>query len=499
MQAAARVMRPKPVAGRERPGAARQAVAVAYGLGCHATFALAVALMAVGLYHGMQTGRGRVPVPWSWIANTALLIQFPLVHSLLLTRRGGGWVERLAPLRLGRPLATTTYAWIASAQLVALFALWTPSGQVWWSASGWTRVAMTALYAGSWLLLVRALWDAGLALQTGALGWGAAVRGVPPRFGPMPRRGLFAHVRQPVYVAFALTPWTTPTWTPDQLAVGLTFLAYCVLGPLLKEERSVARYGEAFRTYQREVPYWVPRLRRNPKGRTMDPLLYDRLAPVWWSGSVKALRLLRNLVPARLRFFDPIVGDWSERRVLDLGCGGGFMCEALARRGARVTGVDPCRAALDAARVHGASERLETDYREGRGEAIPLGDASVDVVVCVDVLEHVDDLPRVLSEVARVLRPGGVFLFDTVNRTWLARAALITLGEQVLRLLPRGTHDPERFIAPGRLRALLEERRFSVGRFVGLAPTGLDRNLDLTFGRVPTRHVLYLGSAVRLD
>lgn len=488
---------PRSSSGERRDATARRAIALAYGVGSHATFVLAILLMVTALYQGMQSGRGTVAAPWSWVANAILLLQFPLVHSVLLTPRGRTWVARAAPLRLGARLATTIYAWIAALQLVALFALWTPSGQVWWSASGPLRIVLTILYVGSWALLAAALWQAGLGLQTGALGWRAVFRGRSPRYPPMPRTGLFALTRQPVYVAFAVTPWTTPTWTPDQLAVALSFGAYCYLGPRLKEQRSLVQYGEAFRAYQREVPYWVPRLtkrRTRPKPRS-ETALYERLAPVWWAGSDRTLRLLQNLVPARLRHFDAIAAPWAGRRVLDLGCGGGFMAEALALRAARVIGVDPCAAALEAARAHAAAAGLDIDYLEGRGEAIPLPDRSVDAVVCVDVLEHVDDLPRVLFEVARVLGPGGVFLFDTVNSTMLARLALITVGEQILRLLPPGTHDPEKFIATATLRRLLSERGFTVGPFVGLAPVGLNRRLDLTFGRVPTKQVLYLGHA----
>lgn len=223
--------------------------------------------------------------------------------------------------------------------------------------------------------------------------------------------------------------------------------------------------------------------------------IYDRHGPEWWSGSTRWLRQLSKLVPARLALFDPVVGNWHGLAVLDLGCGGGFMAEALARRGAAVTGVDPSEPALDAARRHAAEGGLSIAYRRGFGEAIPAETRSMDVVVCVDVLEHVDDLDRVLDEVRRVLKPGGLFLFDTVNRTWLATVVMVFLAETVLRILPPGSHEPERFVRPRALRAALSARGFTVPPFIGFGPRGLDARGDFTFGRLPTTAVLYLGQA----
>lgn len=225
-----------------------------------------------------------------------------------------------------------------------------------------------------------------------------------------------------------------------------------------------------------------------------DLALYDRVADQWWSDEVRWLRTLRNLVPGRLAWFDRHF-DWHGRRVLDLGCAGGFMAEALDERGARVTGIDPARQAIAAARAHAEAASRRIDYDVGVGEALPYEDGSFDAVVCVDVLEHVGDLGRVLGEVSRVLRPGGLFLFDTINRNPIARLATITLAEDILRLLPRGTHDPALFIKPGELRAALSLAGLSPGRMTGLGPRGLDRRLDLTFGPLPLTAVIYMGTA----
>jgi 2-polyprenyl-6-hydroxyphenyl methylase/3-demethylubiquinone-9 3-methyltransferase len=201
------------------------------------------------------------------------------------------------------------------------------------------------------------------------------------------------------------------------------------------------------------------------------------------------------MVPARLRTFDRIVGGWNGKRVLDLGCGGGFMAEALAGRGALVTGIDPSPCAIDIARRHAEAGGLAIDYAIGKGEDLPLADRSVDIVVCVDVLEHVDDLDRVIAEIGRVLEPGGLFLFDTINRNWLAARVMITFGENILRLLPAGTHDPARFIRPEELRRKVVNAGFVMGNFVGFGPRGVNRRLDPVFGPLPTLAVQYMGDA----
>ena len=225
-----------------------------------------------------------------------------------------------------------------------------------------------------------------------------------------------------------------------------------------------------------------------------DLTIYNRVADRWWSDDIRWVRTLKNLVPGRLAWFDRHM-DWQGRDVLDLGCAGGFMAEALALRGANVTGIDPAEDAIDAARAHARESGLRIGYDVGVGEALPYESASFDAVVCVDVLEHVADLAKVLSEVVRTLRPGGLFLFDTINRNPLARLATITVAEDVLRLLPRGTHDPAMFIRPTELRAAMQRAGLVPGPITGLGPRGLNRRLDLIFGPLPLTAILYMGIA----
>jgi 2-polyprenyl-6-hydroxyphenyl methylase/3-demethylubiquinone-9 3-methyltransferase len=234
--------------------------------------------------------------------------------------------------------------------------------------------------------------------------------------------------------------------------------------------------------------------RKQPITRN-DLSIYDTHADVWWTGEKRWLRLLQNMVPARLDYFTTVVGDWRGKSVLDLGCGGGFMSEALAQRGAHVIGVDPSAPAIAIARKHAEASGFAIDYRIGAGEGLRLAANSIDIVVCVDVLEHVENLDCVIDEIRRVLKPGGLFLFDTINRNGLATFVMVTIGETLLRLLPPGTHDPARFIKPVELADRLKRRAFIIAPVVGFGPCGLDRRFDFTFGTSPTTALAYIGHA----
>ena len=241
-------------------GFGRIAGALVVGAVCHAIFALAVGAMIAAMFFGMQQNFGRAS--WPVLANAALIVQFPLAHSLLLSRTGQRVLARIFPAPHGQTLISTTYAIIAAAQLFALFALWTPSGIIWWQAEGAAFWALCTAYAASWLLLMKASFDAGVEVQSGALGWLSMLARIRPVYPQMPTRGLFAIIRQPIYVAFALTLWTVPVWTPDQLVLALTLSAYCLIAPRAKERRFAARYGADFDRYRAAVPYAIPRIRR---------------------------------------------------------------------------------------------------------------------------------------------------------------------------------------------------------------------------------------------
>ncbi len=234
-------------------------IALLYGVICHAIFTIAVLAMIVAMFFGMSASFGTVPQPWAWVANMLLIVQFPLAHSFLLSDKGRAILSRLAPAGYGKTLGTTTYAIIASTQLLMLFALWTPSGIIWWRAEGAAFVAVCAAYTLSWLLLIKASYDAGAEVQSGALGWMSLMQKIKPVFPDMPTTGLFRLIRQPIYVAFALTLWTVPVWTPDQLVLAMSYTVYCLFAPRLKERRFARIYGDRFADYRANVPYVIPR------------------------------------------------------------------------------------------------------------------------------------------------------------------------------------------------------------------------------------------------
>lgn len=191
-----------------------------------------------------------------------------------------------------------------------------------------------------------------------------------------------------------------------------------------------------------------------------DLEFYDCSALQWWNPQSKIFALY-HLNSPRFAYFDRHIAEWSNLKVLDVGCGGGFSCEFLAQRGCQVAGLDQSQACITAAQAHAASHSLQIDYRCGLAEALPYSDCSFDVVICVDVLEHVADLHKTLTEIYRVLRPGGWFCFDTINRTWKAKLILIWLLEDWLREIPRGVHDWQKFIDPEQLTAMLHSIGFT--------------------------------------
>jgi len=235
--------------------------ALLYGLICHSLFAVAVGLMMWSLYHGMASGWGRLDGDAAVAGNFLLLVQFPLIHSFLLSQRGRALLARLIPGGCGKELSSTTYVIVACLQLILVFAAWSPSGTVWYRAEGSARLLLTLSFAGAWVLLLRSMYDAGLALQTGALGWTAVFAGRKPVYPVFCPLGLFRYCRQPIYASFALILWTGPVWTPDQLFIASAWTIYALAGPMFKEKRFERFHGESFREYQRQVPYWFPSFR----------------------------------------------------------------------------------------------------------------------------------------------------------------------------------------------------------------------------------------------
>lgn len=192
-------------------------------------------------------------------------------------------------------------------------------------------------------------------------------------------------------------------------------------------------------------------------------------------------------------------GSLHQQEILEIGCGGGLVSEALARRGAQVVGIDPSAAALQTAREHAqqSSTADQLYFLQSFAEALPFADGSFSVIVCLDVLEHVSNLQATIREIARVLAPGGVFIFDTINRTLLARLVLIWIGERFFQrngLVP-GLHNYASFIKPAELRQVLAAQRLQVGEMVGLVPSFVNWHFTLRPGGFMS--VSYGGYATR--
>jgi 2-polyprenyl-6-hydroxyphenyl methylase / 3-demethylubiquinone-9 3-methyltransferase len=208
----------------------------------------------------------------------------------------------------------------------------------------------------------------------------------------------------------------------------------------------------------------------------IDNAIYDRIPDAWWSDD-SFMALLRNAVnPPRFEYFrEVLLQRWSRPQslaVLDVGCGGGLLSERFAALGCAVTGIDRSLPTLAAASEHARSMGLDIRYQPGDAAALPFGPARFDVACCCDVLEHVDDVDRVVGEIARVLEPGGVFFFDTINRTWQSNLLAIKVAQDwaPTRLVPRNVHVWERFVRPQELAASCERHGLTASEFAGLSP-----------------------------
>ena len=195
-------------------------------------------------------------------------------------------------------------------------------------------------------------------------------------------------------------------------------------------------------------------------------------------------RTLHQINPARLQFVERFV-VLSGLRVLDVGCGGGILSEALAERGASVLGIDLAESALQAAEAHRAGQAVE--YRlESSRDAAARGER-FDAVTCMEMLEHVADPAAVLRDIHALLKPGGWAFFSTINRTLKARLGAVYAAEYVLRLVPQGTHQYDWFIKPAELSRMAERAGLTPVAFCGMdylplrQSARLSRNLDINY------------------
>jgi 2-polyprenyl-6-hydroxyphenyl methylase/3-demethylubiquinone-9 3-methyltransferase len=205
---------------------------------------------------------------------------------------------------------------------------------------------------------------------------------------------------------------------------------------------------------------------------------FSRLAHRWWDPQGE-FRPLHEINPLRLGWIDRHAA-LAGKKVLDIGCGGGILAEAMARRGATVTGIDLSEKALKVAELHLLESQLEISYRKAMAEELAAeAPGAFDVVTCMELLEHVPEPSAMVAACARLVRPGGQVFFSTINRNPKAYLFAVLGAEYVLKLLPKGTHDYQRFIKPSELS------RWS--RAAGLAP---DELLGMSYNPLTQRYSL---------
>ncbi|KZX60570.1 bifunctional 3-demethylubiquinol 3-O-methyltransferase/2-polyprenyl-6-hydroxyphenol methylase [Halioglobus sp. HI00S01] len=183
---------------------------------------------------------------------------------------------------------------------------------------------------------------------------------------------------------------------------------------------------------------------------------FEELASRWWDRNSE-FKPLHDINPLRANYIDrlsPVAG----KRLVDVGCGGGILAEAMAQRGANVTGIDMGEAPLSVAKLHGLESGVEVDYFQSTAEALAENEAAAfDIVCCLEMLEHVPDPGAIIQACADMAKPGANLYFSTINRNLKAYAFAIVGAEHILRLLPAGTHEYDKFIKPSELAGWIRD------------------------------------------
>lgn len=219
---------------------------------------------------------------------------------------------------------------------------------------------------------------------------------------------------------------------------------------------------------------------------------FNKYGRDWWNpeGGMFALHMINDL---RFNYFREILGNMAGKTVLDIGCGGGLLSEEFAKAGARVTGVDLSPSAIDAAREHAEQSGLSIDYRNCAIKELVDKGESFDIVICAEMLEHVDDLAGIIRDSALLMKSGGYYLFETLNKTFKARFLAVFMAENVLNFVARGTHDYNKFIKPSTMVNLLRQNGIDVKEIKGMTYDILDRKFRIS----DSTDVNYIGYAVK--
>ena len=217
---------------------------------------------------------------------------------------------------------------------------------------------------------------------------------------------------------------------------------------------------------------------------------FEKLASRWWDRNSE-FKPLHDINPLRVGFIDSKV-NLVGKRVLDVGCGGGILSEAMAYRGAKVTGIDMGEAPLGVARLHLFESKLDINYQKITAEQFAAQNpGAFDVVTCLEMLEHVPDPAAIVKSCFELLQPGGDLFVSTINRNPKAWLFAVVGAEYVLRMLPRGTHDYRKFIRPSELAQWARQTGFVMGELTGMTYNPFTRTYSL--GRdVDVNYLLHL-------
>jgi 2-polyprenyl-6-hydroxyphenyl methylase/3-demethylubiquinone-9 3-methyltransferase len=206
---------------------------------------------------------------------------------------------------------------------------------------------------------------------------------------------------------------------------------------------------------------------------------FEELASRWWDKNSE-FKPLHDINPLRANWIDNLA-PVAEQKVLDVGCGGGILAEALAQRGAQVTGIDMGDAPLGVAKLHQLESGLSIDYQKSTAEDFANDhENAFDVVTCLEMLEHVPDPSSVVRACAQMVKPGGHVFFSTINRNPKAFLFAIIGAEYVLRLLTRGTHEYAKFIRPSELANWSRDAGLQVNQMTGLLFNPLSKKYRLS-------------------
>jgi 2-polyprenyl-6-hydroxyphenyl methylase/3-demethylubiquinone-9 3-methyltransferase len=218
---------------------------------------------------------------------------------------------------------------------------------------------------------------------------------------------------------------------------------------------------------------------------------FEALAHKWWDKNSE-FKPLHDINPLRANYIDqhsPV----AQAKLVDVGCGGGVLSEAMAQRGATVTGIDMGETPLSVAKLHALESGLNIDYRQSTAEQLADEQSeSFDIVTCLEMLEHVPDPSSVIKACARLCKPGGHLFFSTLNRNPKSYLFSIISAEYILKMLPKGTHNYDKFIKPSELASAIREAGLILEHMTGMTYNPITKQYKLKEGSVDVNYLVHV-------